>query len=493
MANFCNSLSIPRNIQKQQKLVVLLLATACLIYLIGTLRINDSKPAPVITLTPRPGATTFDTWRAESKNEGAPYLKCDAKSKICTLDNLCYWQHRDRTKYNFFTIGRTDMNVWTKDNYLGGLLPEFVRDVEKPTHLLWNDPILKEREFYRLKGTTFLFGRKYNPNIFHFSQKLLPLYDIIRNYADEFPVIRRVLFLTVNSMNEWQKGNYEMVKQLYQKTVRILSKETSYPGWEEVHVHDGFDGNFSPNQETFICMDKIIFPFLSDDTDKGPDLTPRKWPLYIDSRAADSFRRDAYTHIINTSPPTDIPPVITIISRSTQTRVIEGEEEFLRNIELIAAQFGLRVRTAKLEQLSLAEQVGIMRNTGLLMGIHGAGLTNLIYLPKTAGVLELFPFKTHSFRQNSYSIPAKVFGLQYHYWMPTDLSEVSFSPILDPAVLENKLKECDAFRRDDPRGSLLPGHCQVWYQANSGIKPSKSLYDSLRKVLVELFVQRQTN
>ncbi len=44
-----------------------------------------------------------------------------------------------------------------------------------------------------------------------------------------------------------------------------------------------------------------------------------------------------------------------------------------------------------LENLSLKEQILVMRETKILAGLHGAGLTNLMFLPKGATVLEFMP------------------------------------------------------------------------------------------------------
>ena len=47
------------------------------------------------------------------------------------------------------------------------------------------------------------------------------------------------------------------------------------------------------------------------------------------------------------------------------------------------------VKVVDLAQISFEEQVRLMRNTSVLIGVHGAGLTNLLYLPTQALVVEI--------------------------------------------------------------------------------------------------------
>lgn len=70
-------------------------------------------------------------------------------------------------------------------------------------------------------------------------------------------------------------------------------------------------------------------------------------------------------------------------------RRIANEKEVwnaVRNADVNAIVNGVQ-----LDRLSMVEQLELMSRTDILIGMHGAGLSHILYLPKTSGVIELFP------------------------------------------------------------------------------------------------------
>ena len=53
---------------------------------------------------------------------------------------------------------------------------------------------------------------------------------------------------------------------------------------------------------------------------------------------------------------------------------------------------GYDVRLLALEDMTLYEQVAALRATTLLVGVHGSGLNNALYLRPGAAVLQIVPF-----------------------------------------------------------------------------------------------------
>ena len=51
------------------------------------------------------------------------------------------------------------------------------------------------------------------------------------------------------------------------------------------------------------------------------------------------------------------------------------------------------IRGFLFETIPMTEQLKIIKNTDILIGMHGAGLTHALYLPKTGGLVELFPYR----------------------------------------------------------------------------------------------------
>ena len=82
------------------------------------------------------------------------------------------------------------------------------------------------------------------------------------------------------------------------------------------------------------------------------------------------------------------------------------------------------IRGFLLETMPMVEQLKIIKNTDILIGMHGAGLTHTLYLPKESGLIELFPFKfkqSHSYYKLFEAI-AKWRGLHYMSWENTDVT-----------------------------------------------------------------------
>ncbi len=79
-----------------------------------------------------------------------------------------------------------------------------------------------------------------------------------------------------------------------------------------------------------------------------------------------------------------------------------------------------QIQATPLESLSLAEQVGLMQKTDVLIGMHGAGLAGLLFLPVWAGVIELSPASAHGYQNTVYLNLAMQLGLRYESWTNTD-------------------------------------------------------------------------
>jgi hypothetical protein len=101
--------------------------------------------------------------------------------------------------------------------------------------------------------------------------------------------------------------------------------------------------------------------------------------------------------------------VVTYIVRGTTKRNLSSicEKELLDrigrlpNVELKAVDFA---------KLSFKEQVNIAANSDVLLGLHGNGLSHILFLPTNATVIEIFPKDT--FRAE-YRILAKARGFNY--------------------------------------------------------------------------------
>jgi glycoprotein 2-beta-D-xylosyltransferase len=71
------------------------------------------------------------------------------------------------------------------------------------------------------------------------------------------------------------------------------------------------------------------------------------------------------------------------------TRKIKNEEEFLEKIK--STFLGHDIRGVQIDLYNMTEQLKMIVDTDILVGMHGAGLTHVLFLPKHAGVVELCP------------------------------------------------------------------------------------------------------
>jgi capsular polysaccharide biosynthesis protein len=109
----------------------------------------------------------------------------------------------------------------------------------------------------------------------------------------------------------------------------------------------------------------------------------------------------------------------------------------------ILAKYGFRIFEP--EKYSFLEQVFIFSQVKFLVGEHGAGLTNLMFMDKGASVLEL-----HKARTNDLNHPSAAFwylahaaGVNYYHQIcDTHGREDYFEGdyVIDPAMLDRNLE-----------------------------------------------------
>ncbi len=113
---------------------------------------------------------------------------------------------------------------------------------------------------------------------------------------------------------------------------------------------------------------------------------------------------------------------------------------YILNLDLIRPileQFGFEeIDTAK---MAVEEQMTLFSQAGYVIGIHGAGLTNMIYRRNgSLKLLEIFPPAETSLH---YYILSNLYNFNYDYLIGTESQETSrYAPFcVDPVLLEAKL------------------------------------------------------
>lgn len=102
------------------------------------------------------------------------------------------------------------------------------------------------------------------------------------------------------------------------------------------------------------------------------------------------------------------------------SRRVCNESELLATISL--AYPTANVVSLRMETLSIAEQLTVVRAATVLMGMHGAGLSHSLFLrPGALGVVEFFP-TYHSMASNHFSTFCAWRGVRSWQWQNLDLA-----------------------------------------------------------------------
>jgi hypothetical protein len=117
-------------------------------------------------------------------------------------------------------------------------------------------------------------------------------------------------------------------------------------------------------------------------------------------------------------------------------RFIENSDE----IEMICRDEGYDIVDA--DTLSPKQQAELFSSVSHLAGIHGAGLTNMMFCPVGCHVLELFPPPDLGYLPYHYILLAKIRGFRYRALIGTPPDErFSGGFRIDPGAFAGALKD----------------------------------------------------
>lgn len=100
------------------------------------------------------------------------------------------------------------------------------------------------------------------------------------------------------------------------------------------------------------------------------------------------------------------------------------------------------IASIQTDKLTMRDQLSAIVNTDILIGMHGAGLTLALFLPKHAGLVEIYP-KYWSSDNAHFRAITRWRNLQYRQWQNTK-SENEFPnhyTYIPPSVIQNLLSE----------------------------------------------------
>ncbi|KAF7693436.1 EGF domain-specific O-linked N-acetylglucosamine transferase [Silurus meridionalis] len=106
---------------------------------------------------------------------------------------------------------------------------------------------------------------------------------------------------------------------------------------------------------------------------------------------------------------------VTLLARSTEYRRILNQKELINALKTVAL-FEVKLVDYKYKDMPFLEQIRVTHNSDIFIGMHGAGLTHLLFLPDWAVILELYNCQD----EGCYRDLARLRGVHYLTWQRAD-------------------------------------------------------------------------
>ncbi|KAL1819388.1 hypothetical protein ACET3Z_014257 [Daucus carota] len=198
----------------------------------------------------------------------------------------------------------------------------------------------------------------YTENYFHgFSDVVIPLYTTSRKFNGQ------VQFLLADKNVSWTAKFEVVLKKLSNYEAIDIDKD------EGVHCFPSMIIGLKKHKE------------LSIDPLNSPDYSMTNFREFL--RSSYYLKRE---HAIKLGSKGKKRPRLLIISRK-RTRTFMNENEIVK----MAQKLGFNVVLAEASS-NISEFSQLVNSCDVLMGVHGAGLTNIVFLPKNAVLIQVLPF-----------------------------------------------------------------------------------------------------
>ena len=244
--------------------------------------------------------------------------------------------------------------------------------------LAWESPLL-------LEGTTLLFMDDPVNYLFHFFHLLEHLVGAWAFYGCDFAQDVQHIILAGTGLDQnrtWQGPN-----QINAHLLRALFPHAQVKTWHEFCME---------GEKRLICFERIL---TSDRaiTYTLPECRAINKHLgaalaYINPITLHSFAKALHSYV-QTPVHSSSYLRVTYITRPPP-RCLNAEIEAAL-IKKISSLDGVRLIVEDLAQISFHKQIQLISNTDVLIGVHGNGLSHLLFLPDHASIIELFPPDNH--------------------------------------------------------------------------------------------------
>jgi len=166
------------------------------------------------------------------------------------------------------------------------------------------------------------------------------------------------------------------------------------------------DSTAARRDPNFLPLEKITAP--ADRLPKSPSWwAPMRWNVVTFS----GLRRDPELILQNK-------PVITYISRQSWGRRMlrtTDHETLVKALQRLRGKHGWELNIVELEGMSREQQIRLVGRSTIIMGVHGNGLTALLWMQPTHRATVMEFFFPQGFAED-YEYTARILGLKHYGW-----------------------------------------------------------------------------
>jgi len=139
-------------------------------------------------------------------------------------------------------------------------------------------------------------------------------------------------------------------------------------------------------ESTRTCYDRVIVPLPGGSN----TMWAGDWEVRdcTNSTMLNAFKRRVLSYLQVPEPHGQRPTTVTFVDRK-QTRALHNQHVFIQKLERKYPD--IRFQTFDLQETNFTNHLRIARETDLLVGTHGAGLTSTWFLPSRSSVVEILP------------------------------------------------------------------------------------------------------
>jgi len=298
-----------------------------------------------------------------------------SSGSVCIFENVCVTgnsfmaigNQKTHGKYGFTNGQRFD---WPQT--LNGAGPRLVFvEKEDPAGFL-NHPNRKWEESF-----SWLITNSYARHTAHWFETISQIF-VARKYLGEelLPEAKKVFFTTHGSdLFDWQKGTLSSSLNQKDEPELFFQQFGGYNNDNPLCFKRGY------NNDNPLCFKRAAIPGYL-------------FYMFAHRDVGVAFKHTTYERF-GMGIPSSLPKVVTLASRSGK-RAIANENEVIAFIKMEYPD--VEVKTVKFGQLSYKEQVQSMHDSAIMIGMHGADITNAMFLPEGGAVIEINPYRFYDNR-----------------------------------------------------------------------------------------------